>query len=95
MAVGDYVNGVFPVNTTVNFQPAVGVTICLTHAGCNTQWSQLTDGVNTGKVLRVDQSSTATNPQNTQCRLFINNTNYLYVAADPSESTQYSGIQVS
>lgn len=95
MAVGDYVTDVFPSNTIVNFQPAAGVVICLTHVGCYTQWSRLTDGVNVGRVSRIDSSTIATNTQNTQSRLFIDNNHYLNIPADPTEGSQYTGIQVA
>lgn len=96
MAVGDYVSDVFPINTLVNFQPAAGVVICLTHAHCFTQWTYLTDGAgNDGRVSKLDQTSTSTNISNTQIRLFIDNNHYLKIFADPSESVQYTGIQVA
>ena len=95
MAVGDYVNDVYPINTTVNFQPAAGVVICLTHVSCYSQWVRLTDGTNTARVCLLEANASSTNQSNTQMRLFINNDHYIRINADSSEGSQYTGIQVA
>jgi len=94
MAVGDIVNGIGLDGTTFSFQPAVSVSIMISDVGSwNDKYYGLNDGTKnswTGKV----STATAT-PVSGNNKLFINNTNYLNLAApNGGEFAHYSGIQV-
>ncbi len=91
MAVGDVVNGISAANTVITLQPAVGVECVITFFGTGqvvTWGPNLTNGVNIawGPPQTGDQSN---------CKLFINNTNYLYVQnMGAGIFGSYSGIQI-
>ncbi len=92
MAVGEVVNDIGTLNVIYNFQPAAGVEIMITNGGAYTAWVYLTNGTdvaniwNWGSEVGVNQ----TTPQ----KLFINNTNYLRINADPVYQPCYTGIQI-
>ena len=43
MAVGDVVSGVSAVTTALSFQPAVGVSVCITSVSSYTAWTRIND----------------------------------------------------
>lgn len=92
MAAGDVVNEVGGANTTVTFQPAVGVEVCITaffrHA--TTSGLALYDGTN---WCRDDH--TMNSPAALNCKMMINNTNYLYIeSAGAGKRVGYTGITI-
>jgi len=91
MVAGDVVvgNGA-GVNTSLTFQPAATVEVCLMTYGVSTAWCYLTNGVVNSKV-----NISILNPAETVMpKLFINNSNYLYVDPQTSGIALYSGIQI-
>tara|TARA_R110000824_G_scaffold139507_1_gene304655 strand:- start:341 stop:613 length:273 start_codon:yes stop_codon:yes gene_type:complete len=89
MAVGDIVNGLSVAAAVVAFQPAVGVSVCLTAYGGWTDVSRLTDGV-TPAIIRSNVNATTLSQP---VKLFINNTNYIDFYSNAS-GIHYSGVQV-
>ncbi len=89
MAVGDIVNGLH-VGTggNVDFQPAVGVSICITSCGVWGSYVMITNGTITSTLL----DTIATGQPNT--KLMIDNTNYLQLYQVPANGGSYSGIQI-
>ena len=90
MAVGDIVNNVGAVNTLLTFQPAVGVSILITSSGGNSNTVRITNGVVTSLVGNATLASNFLS----NYKLFINNTNYLYIDPVATYGCFYSGIQV-
>ncbi len=86
------VNGISATATAITFQPAVGVTVCITSifldgesAGCN-----LYDGTLASSILGSGFSS-----NNTEIQMYISNTNYLLIGALASgKSSGYSGYEI-
>ena len=90
MAIGDPVNGIGPINSVFNFQPAVGVTILITQTGGNAQSVRVTNGVIESFVGNMPLAANFL----TNYKMFINNTNYLSIDAVAVVGNSYSGIQV-
>ena len=91
MAIGDFVNGV-AIAVDLTFQPAAGITICLTSAVSWQQSTRITNGVDYGYLTITNQ--VAGGQGGIQgLRVFIDNTNYVTMIAAPAGSC-YSGIQV-
>ena len=90
MVAGDVVNGNGgAINTALTFQPAATVEVCLMTYGVFTAWTFLTDGaVNARACFAID------NPAEYTTKLFINNTNYLYIEPQAGNTAVYSGIQI-
>jgi len=88
MAVGDIVNGIRNDGSDLVFQPAVGVSICITAACARGQWFSATNGV-ISAVLVESQVY----PGIASLKLMINNTNYLTLPTD-ADGEFYSGIQI-
>jgi len=94
MASGDIVGGISDPDTTLNFQPAATVNICIT-------WI---NGSNTGSGMSLyngtisSSTGTFTNLGGGQLslKLMIDNTNYLSIAGQGGASRSgYTGIQIS
>ena len=89
MAVGDAVNGL----DILSFQPAAGVTICITSCAWWDGFIQITNGVIQGYV--TGQFNGTNNTYNTTGKIFIDNTNYLaFYGGAVAQESNYSGIQV-
>jgi aspartate oxidase len=91
MASGDIVNSVgLGTGTTITFQPAATVSICITSLGSNGGWCFLYNGTTQAHhCMGPDQSiSTACNT-----KVMIDNTNYLQITPN-GVSASYSGIQI-
>ncbi len=92
MAVGDVVNGISANNTILTFQPAAGVECCITSVGTdniNTNGCKLYNGTLLSGQARVTEITNQSN-----IKIFINNTNYLYLPAlGVAYMSHYTGIQ--
>ncbi len=94
MAVGDVVNGLGAATSALTFTPAGSNQILITQLMGYDNWCYLTDGV-TPAYIGFMQGSTGNNdPQDKICKIFINNTNYLNMAAPTQLSNGYTGIQI-
>ncbi len=91
MPSGDVVNGIGVLNTNFSFQPAVGVSVCITMATCNTQWTSLYNGTTESRIWITNQTDPAIGAIH---KLMINNTNYLLMIADPTYVASYTGIVI-
>tara|TARA_R110000751_G_scaffold272417_1_gene372617 strand:+ start:17 stop:289 length:273 start_codon:yes stop_codon:yes gene_type:complete len=90
MVVGDFINGV-TLGTT--FQPAAGVTVCITSAAWWNGYTEFTDGVNTGRITIVLDS---TQSYSGVFKMFIDNTNFLnFTGGAVAFYRNYSGVQVA
>tara|TARA_R110000823_G_C15534241_1_gene457246 strand:+ start:225 stop:491 length:267 start_codon:yes stop_codon:yes gene_type:complete len=88
MAVGDIVSGFSAINTILTFQPA-GSNVCLITVVPNSFNYTLTDGVTSAAGARNNSVSEVT-------KLFINNTNYLYISSGgPGTISFFTGIQIA
>jgi len=93
MAVGDVVNGISPFNTLIDFQPASGVSVCITSVHVSTLvGGQLYDGTLTSlsQSMRNDTGLGGT----VGMKVFITNSIYLRIPAIASWSSAYTGIQI-
>lgn len=93
MAVGDIIIGASGDNTVLNFQPAVGVTVCITAIGLDdeTAWFGLTNGVLNS---RVGNKGSANPNNNGNMKVFIDNTVYLTVIGlGAGVFSTYHGVQ--
>ena len=93
MAVGDAVNGL----DILSFQPAAGVTICITSCAWWGSYLELTDGVNSGRFTNQLNDSTWNTSNGWNAKIFINNTNYLQFRAGGAGADYrvYSGVQTA
>jgi hypothetical protein len=99
MAVGDIVSDYS--TGALTFQPAVGVTVCITQILANTTSGRLRGrgDIDTGSsdlYFGTSDGSTSTNPSisewnNLNWRWFLTNSSYLYF----SSNAGYSGIQTA
>ena len=90
MAVGDAVNGL----GATSFQPAAGVTICITSCAWWDGYIQITNGALVGYVTATFNG--ANNTYNPNTKIFINNTNYLaFYGGSAVQEENYSGIQTA
>ena len=84
MAVGDVVSGISAAATILTFQPAIG-SECLITEVPNGFGLHLTNGVSLGAATGA----------NAVVKIFINNTNYLQIAAGGAGSfSWFTGIQI-
>ena len=91
MAVGDVVSDIGTLNVIYNFQPSSGTEVAITTAGAYTAWVYLTNGTSDVNIWNWSTiNDTVPPPQ----KLFINNTNYLRINADPVYQPCYTGIQI-
>jgi len=89
MAVGDIVSGISGANTTLTFQPAAGVEVCITAVqSIASQPPRLTNGtINTVHGICTDNQYSM--------KMMINNTNYLQIDnLGGSSRSGYTGIQI-
>ena len=90
MAVGDIVNGVHVgAGANVDFQPAVGVSICITSAGVWASYIQITNGAISAYLLNTAAQGEPST------KIMIDNTNYLRLFAVVATGASYSGIQIT
>ena len=91
MAVGDIVNGCSS-TTTITFQPALGVTVCITSTlggDGGYIYQKITDGVNTATSRNYPTQTPDIN-----VKIMISNSVYLLLASSGS-GIGYSGIQLT
>lgn len=81
-------NGVHVGSGNVDFQPAVGVSICITSVGVWGSYVQITNGSTVAYFL-----DTIANGESTT-KIMIDNTNYLRLFALNTNGASYSGIQI-
>ena len=90
MAIGDVVNGMSPISTILDFQPAAGVECMISDVSDSVNGHSLYDGVTLGtsrKYLNGVQMSGA-------MKMFINHTNYLRLIASAGNHNWFTGIQI-
>ena len=93
MAVGDVVSGIGSTSSTFSFQPAVGVSVCITHCSNYNSWVIFENGViGTGYVYQMGTDGKNGNQMN--MKMMINNTNYIGFHSSSGGSGTYSGIQI-
>ena len=99
MVAGDVVSGISVVSTTITFQPAATVSVCITNIGSyNGVLSFLTNGSLGGTVPSVmgmgigGGSGVSTGFAN--IKLMIDNTNYFSCLTGGGQSSSFSGIQI-
>ena len=96
MAVGDFVNNQ-SITSAINFQPASGVTVMITHCGV---WGNYVNLGTTSSSSIVFQPisynyTQASAPTSTGSKkFFIDNTNYILLSAD-GNGCFYCGVQVA
>ncbi len=90
MAVGDTVNAIGGLGTTLDFQPAAGVEVVITHIGDINGGHCLYDGVNQSALGLAQQ---ATSDFYFTPKVFINNSVYLRIIAFAATRHFYSGQQ--
>jgi hypothetical protein len=90
MAVGDVVNGIGAASTRIDFQPAAGVEIMISYnSGSSVTVAGLTNGIVDSPSLNIASLPSVL----TNTKMFINNTNYLYIEA-AGQCRGYTGIQI-
>jgi len=89
MAVGDVINGLIGGGAATNFQPAVGVEILLTDS-FNVGFGGTGAFALYNGTIGAGMNSTA---PNRTLKMFINNTNYLYIIGAGNPVKGYCGIQ--
>lgn len=98
MAVGDIINDVHTVGTTLSFQPAAGVEIMITsYGGWSNGYVGLYNGTSIGRMSGGMEVNSAGGGGATgaNIKIGITNTNYLYIAnMGGGWSGSYSGIQI-
>jgi hypothetical protein len=91
MAVGDVVSTIGALNTVVTFQPAVGVECMLSsmfvNGGTNTYF-QLNNGTNRAEFSEI----ALTNINHANVKIFINNTNFIYLRNIAASYQAFTGI---
>ena len=92
MAIGDIVNGVSAVSTALQFQPAIGVSICLKSVSNYNSWIRINDGTNSALCAGLGTLTVGTN-MNT--KIMIDNSVYLYIDSSSGQSSHYTGIQIA
>jgi hypothetical protein len=93
MAVGDVVSGIGSATTAFSFQPAAGVSVCITQCSNYNSWVLLENGVIvTGYIYQMGTDGKNGNQMNT--KIMINNTNYIGFHSSSGGSGTYSGIQI-
>ncbi|MDB9875907.1 hypothetical protein OAC76_06850 [Amylibacter sp.] len=90
MAIGDVVNGVFNAATTMSFQPAAGVEVCLTNITSYGVNGSLTDGAVSGLIF----TGSPTFVTYSLTKIFVNNAIYLTAAGASSFGSCFTGIQI-
>lgn len=92
MVAGDVVSEVGAVGAHLIFQPAAGVEVLVT-TSMSTQVAnpRLTDGI---LVSYPTNSSASTPISQVNIKVFINNTNYLYVYQGVGSANSFTGIQI-
>ena len=95
MAVGDVVSGIGAATTVFSFQPAVGVSVCITQCSNYNAWVILMDtaiGIADSYVYQMGTDGKNGNQMN--MKMMINNTNYIGFHSSSGGSGTYSGIQI-
>ena len=96
MAVGDFVNNQ-SITSSLNFQPASGVTVMITHCGVWSNYVYLGTTSSSSIVFQPNSYTytQASAPTSTGSKkFFINNTNYILLSADGT-GCFYCGVQVA
>lgn len=92
MAVGDVVSAVGTTNSNLFFQPAAGVEIMITWFGADARPAYLYNGTNDSLI---GNGVTGTNPPYAAIKVFITNSNWLWINATVAGKTPaYCGIQI-
>jgi hypothetical protein len=95
MVVGDVVNEIGAIASPLTFQPAATVECLISTAGNGTggAWMLLTNAA--GAFSYLWDTSATTNNYRSNIKLFINNTNFLYIStAIAGEYANFTGIQI-
>jgi hypothetical protein len=95
MVAGDVVSEIGAVASTLTFQPAATIEclISTVSGGSTTIWTSLTNAA--GVITAYLFSTNGTSSFRNNSKLFINNTNYLYIyAPGAGEYATFTGIQI-
>ena len=94
MAVGDVVNGVSAVSTAFSFQPAVGVSVCITSVSNYNAWVRINDS-SAGTTALCAGLGTLTVGTNMNTKMMITNAVFLALDSSSGQSSHYTGIQIA
>lgn len=96
MTVGDIVSGIGSTTTAFSFQPAAGVSVCITQCSNYNSWIVFTNtaiGIADSYVYQMGTDGKNGNQMNT--KIMINNTNYIGFHSSSGARGTYSGIQIA
>jgi len=82
------------VTTALSFQPAVGVSVCITSVSAYNAWVRINDSAAGTTALCAGMGALGAGT-NMNTKMMITNSVYLYIDSTSGQSTHYTGIQIA